>query len=114
MSSAKLLMPQSWNRYTYCINNPLKYIDPNGLDWWVLNGGDGHPQWFDSKRGDNYTRFNNTVYYAGSNWGYISLDPYSNNWEYGFQSEDAARSYFVSSMGACDAACQARVRREEV
>jgi RHS repeat-associated protein len=26
-------MPQSQNRYAYCINNPLKYIDPLGLDW---------------------------------------------------------------------------------
>jgi RHS repeat-associated protein len=23
--------PQSFNRYSYCINNPLKYIDPSGL-----------------------------------------------------------------------------------
>ncbi len=24
--------PQSWNRYSYCLNNPLKYIDPSGHD----------------------------------------------------------------------------------
>lgn len=24
--------PQSLNRYTYCLNNPLKYIDPLGLE----------------------------------------------------------------------------------
>jgi RHS repeat-associated protein len=24
--------PQSWNRYTYALNNPLKYIDPLGLN----------------------------------------------------------------------------------
>ena len=24
--------PQSFNRYSYCLNNPLKYIDPSGLD----------------------------------------------------------------------------------
>lgn len=23
--------PQSWNRYTYCLNNPLAFIDPTGL-----------------------------------------------------------------------------------
>ena len=23
--------PQSWNRYAYALNNPLKYIDPTGL-----------------------------------------------------------------------------------
>ncbi|MEO0205322.1 MAG: hypothetical protein ABIL22_01455 [candidate division WOR-3 bacterium] len=24
-------LPQTQNRYAYCINNPLKYIDPLGL-----------------------------------------------------------------------------------
>jgi RHS repeat-associated protein len=24
--------PQSFNRYSYCLNNPLKYIDPSGYD----------------------------------------------------------------------------------
>ncbi|MBN1691912.1 MAG: RHS repeat-associated core domain-containing protein [Dehalococcoidia bacterium] len=24
--------PQSFNRYSYCLNNPLKYADPSGLD----------------------------------------------------------------------------------
>jgi RHS repeat-associated protein len=46
--------PQSLNRYSYCLNNPLKYVDPSGHvvefqnEWWVrycaLNGytsGDG-------------------------------------------------------------------------
>jgi len=26
--------PQALNRYTYCINNPMKYIDPDGQDYW--------------------------------------------------------------------------------
>jgi RHS repeat-associated protein len=26
--------PQSLNRYSYCLNNPLKYIDPSGHDEW--------------------------------------------------------------------------------
>jgi RHS repeat-associated protein len=32
--------PQSLNRYSYVINNPLKYSDPNGLDY-VIMGGTG-------------------------------------------------------------------------
>ena len=26
---------QSFNRYSYCLNNPLKYTDPSGEVWWV-------------------------------------------------------------------------------
>jgi RHS repeat-associated protein len=33
--------PQSWNLYSYVMNNPLNFIDPNGLDCAYLddNGG---------------------------------------------------------------------------
>ena len=27
---------QSFNRYSYCLNNPLKYVDPSG-NWFILN-----------------------------------------------------------------------------
>jgi RHS repeat-associated protein len=33
MESVVLRNPQSWNRYTYTLNNPLRYIDPNGELW---------------------------------------------------------------------------------
>jgi len=25
---------QNYNRYSYCVNNPLKYLDPNGYNFW--------------------------------------------------------------------------------
>jgi RHS repeat-associated protein len=31
MASANIYNPQSWNRYSYTLNNPLKFIDPLGL-----------------------------------------------------------------------------------
>ena len=31
LDSADPINPQSWNRYAYTFNNPLKYVDPDGL-----------------------------------------------------------------------------------
>jgi RHS repeat-associated protein len=31
LSSGRVTIPQSWNRYVYTLNNPLKYTDPFGL-----------------------------------------------------------------------------------
>jgi len=36
-AGASVNNPQSWNGYSYGLNNPLKYVDPNGLDCIYLN-----------------------------------------------------------------------------
>ena len=39
--------PQTWNRYTYVLNNPMKYVDPNG-ELWVSSGNANDPySWVD-------------------------------------------------------------------
>jgi RHS repeat-associated protein len=34
LSSGRPWLPQSWNRYAYTLNNPLRYTDPLGLYEW--------------------------------------------------------------------------------
>ncbi len=31
MASASAIRPQSWNRYSYCLNNPMNLTDPSGM-----------------------------------------------------------------------------------
>jgi RHS repeat-associated protein len=91
--------PQSWNRYAYSINNPLKYIDPDGLWWYTKDGGDGHPEWHDDDPGKGYTRFTQYAYYGGAANGYVALDPYSKNYLTGFGSLEDAASFSDAMAG---------------
>lgn len=42
MLSVRLSNPQTWNRYPYTVNDPLRYFDPNG-ELWVESGNTQDP-----------------------------------------------------------------------
>jgi RHS repeat-associated protein len=90
MASAKPERPQSWNRYSYCINNPLIYVDPSGMIWGFLqtNVGDRYV-WY--KDEEELKAAGATVVTTNDRWGiaftyqaaggaWIRLDLSQNSW----------------------------------
>jgi uncharacterized protein DUF6972 len=63
MGSAKPAMPQSWNRYSYCINNPVVLVDPSGLIWGYQYDDKSQIttfQWFNGNNvGEGFTKVTN-------------------------------------------------------
>jgi hypothetical protein len=67
-AGASIDNPQSWNAYSYVLNNPLKYTDPNGLDCIYLN--DTNDQVDHIKSGDCASETDNG-YYVDSKEGTV-------------------------------------------
>jgi RHS repeat-associated protein len=68
--------PQSWNRYSYTINNPLKYLDPTGLIWVYLDSGKTRTfRWYDDPNDvpQGWTEYT-APYYDGADGRYY-LNP---------------------------------------
>ena len=102
LSSGLTEQPQSWNRYTYVINNPLKYTDPTGLIWGHYQGNNGqwYYQWFEDKKtleasgATVVTSF--IVQNPAGEW--LRFDPESNHYDV-FKSANAARENTHGPLG---------------
>jgi RHS repeat-associated protein len=97
IASAKPEQPQGWNRYSYTINNPLKYVDPTGLIWGFLqsNAGDRYG-WYENKEALEKAgaavvnaNANGGFVYQSANGAWIRLDLGQNSWR-GYETEGEA------------------------
>jgi len=93
MASGFANEPQSWNRFSYTVNNPLKYTDPSGLIWGsVTQNGQSQYIWYENeeemeKAGATAVQFDSAfrfIYTAGPGeheGKFILLDQNRNHWE---------------------------------
>lgn len=84
-ASAKSTVPQSWNRYAYVLNNPLKFVDPSGMVWGYYDErGERHFHYFKGDAGKfdghTYVKYSGSLTISNTNAGRtIRLSANSNN-----------------------------------
>ncbi|MFN0141771.1 MAG: RHS repeat domain-containing protein [Pyrinomonadaceae bacterium] len=99
MASAKTGAPQTWNRYIYVINNPLKYVDPTGM---ILEGSGSRCDFYCRVKSGEATksdlrvlawhRDNNTPFWQSISGAY-------NEWQQQQQQQQGGRITGASSGG---------------
>jgi len=111
MESVVLRNPQSWNRYAYTLNNPLRYTDPTG-ELWVASSDSNNPYSWVDECGQNQTCYDSRaavignqlrVYgsqsaddvadYTANKKGYISLTALADDPDANFEVKAGAQSY---------------------
>lgn len=75
-AGAEEFAPQSWNGYSYALNNPLNLTDPSGLIWLTIDGDNFEwveDDYYNSEEGQakykDYTVSNGTVTLFNEAWG---------------------------------------------
>lgn len=86
MGSGQPQDPQSWNRYQYCVNNPLLYTDSSGLVWGTKSNGDGTrtAQWFETAEemeAAGFTAMTTFLHRNPNGDGYLSFNRFANHVE---------------------------------
>lgn len=102
LESAKIGIPQSWNRYSYCVNNPVNLIDPSGLD----------PTWAWIQLSNGYRQFN---YFQDDQKLPADYHAYSGNF---YRFDDGSIAWLGSRglwgwLRSPDTAREARLKSEE-
>jgi RHS repeat-associated protein len=94
---------QSYNRYSYCMNNPLRYTDPSG--WYTaaeINTAIDEMWSYDY--GGSWTPGSGTVpYTASEGFGYYLTYNEANGWAAGSSMGSSLSSYFTSNASAVSA-----------
>jgi len=69
-------LPQSWNRYTYVLNNPLNLVDPSGLRWGYFDDQRGrHFCWASGKAVcKGYSEYHGPSILDNTNYGTVRLN----------------------------------------
>ena len=94
---------QSYNRYSYCMNNPLRYTDPSG--WYaatdintVIN------ELWNTQYGGSWTPGSGAVpYTASEGFGYFAAYNEANGWAAGSSMGSSLSNYFVSDASVVSA-----------
>jgi len=90
MESVLLRNPQTWNRYSYVINNPADLVDPNG-ELWVASGNSGNPYSWVDQCGKGQTCFSA-----------VAVNVSGNLRVYGSYNANDVTSYAANSHGMVD------------
>jgi RHS repeat-associated protein len=105
ISAVDPMSPQSWDRYAYALNNPLRYIDPSGLDYCapgsVWYDGDGNVIGYDDNQCISDQQYGDGSGYPGyiylSTTQYLTVDDQSS--QYSADSTSGGESPWYSFLG---------------